>query len=166
MTFKQLKIGAQFEFACKTEVASGMYNGIGKKLSARGYCMAGHNRIVGNSKVVVIPITAHGELNRLPAGGTGHTPGPWHVTPNGGEVRPEAIYAKTEHGEIILATTWIGVPEPQRKANVRLIAAAPDLLAALKDCVESLARMPDHDGAYRVTCLRQARAAISKAGGI
>lgn len=32
---------------------------------------------------------------------------------------------------------------------------------ALKDCVESLSRLPDTDGAYRVTCLESAKAALA-----
>lgn len=48
-----------------------------------------------------------------------------------------------------------------QEANARLIAAAPELLSALKDCIESLERL----GAFRVTCIQQAKAAIKKAEG-
>ena len=51
------------------------------------------------------------------------------------------------------------------EANARLIAASPDLLAALVDCAECLKRLPDVDGAYRATCLNQASAAINLATG-
>ena len=44
-----------------------------------------------------------------------------------------------------------------------LIEAAPRLLTALKDCVQSLERLPDVDGAYRVTCINQAKQAIANA---
>ncbi len=43
--------------------------------------------------------------------------------------------------------------------------AAPALLAALEDCLQSLERLPDNEGAYRVTCIQQARAAIAQAKG-
>lgn len=62
-------------------------------------------------------------------------------------------------------------PHPQKTADAhvseveRLRASNADLLAALKDCSESLERLPNVDGAYRVTCLQQARAAIAKAKG-
>lgn len=38
-----------------------------------------------------------------------------------------------------------------------------EMLTALKDCVESLKRLPNVDGAFRVTCLKQAEDAIAKA---
>lgn len=47
----------------------------------------------------------------------------------------------------------------------KLYAAAPDLYAALRDCLESLNRLPDADASYRVTCIAQARSALSKAEG-
>jgi len=40
---------------------------------------------------------------------------------------------------------------------------ASTLLAALKDAVESLKRLPDTDGAWRVSCIAQGRAAIIRA---
>jgi hypothetical protein len=36
----------------------------------------------------------------------------------------------------------------------------PDLLTAAKDALESLKRLPDVDGAYRVTCIAQLEIAI------
>lgn len=49
--------------------------------------------------------------------------------------------------------------------TARLFAASHDMLAALKDCVESLDRMPNVEGAYRATVKQQALAAIAKAEG-
>lgn len=49
-------------------------------------------------------------------------------------------------------------------ANIQAIRAVPQLLAALNDCLESMSRMPDTDGAFRVTCIQQARAALIAAG--
>lgn len=64
-----------------------------------------------------------------------HTPGPWRISDNNCEVRPEAIHAES-HGAI-LATTWAIVPEAERVANASLIAASPDLLQACKAFVAS-----------------------------
>jgi hypothetical protein len=53
----------------------------------------------------------------------------------------------------------------QQKDNVCLTAAAPDLLSAAKDALESLKRLEDKDGAYRVTNISQLQTAIIKAEG-
>jgi hypothetical protein len=58
-----------------------------------------------------------------------HTPGPWHVAPEGpGDDLRVAVGA----GEAIAHITVIGREDI---ANARLIAAAPDLLAALRSLV-------------------------------
>jgi len=49
-----------------------------------------------------------------------HTPGPWEVTPRGNVATQSAVIAKLPTGQ------------PSREANARLIAAAPELLEALK----------------------------------
>ncbi len=51
---------------------------------------------------------------------------------------------------------------PEGKANARLIAAAPDLLAALEDMTE---RMSLYSGGHDDALVTQARAAIAKATG-
>ena len=88
-----------------------------------------------------------------------HTPGPWKVDPN----YPHDI--QTESGVIEIATTSIalsgGLPAKyeDRKANARLIAAAPELLEALQDAVEYLKNyLPDEMIAPHL-------AAITKATG-
>ena len=92
-----------------------------------------------------------------------HTPGPWSIG---------------EHQKII-STGWsiripsdgsaiayvLGERNPELQANARLIAAAPDLLAALKE----LLHMPEFDGTPEASLLRRdakraARAAIDRAG--
>ena len=54
----------------------------------------------------------------------------------------------------------------ERDANATRLALCwnmhDELVEALKDCTESLKRLPDTDGAYRVTCLQQARAVLAK----
>lgn len=51
---------------------------------------------------------------------TSHTPGPWKATGNG-----------IHHGTACVAITHME-PREQRQADARLIAAAPEMLAALK----------------------------------
>ncbi len=76
-----------------------------------------------------------------------HTPGPWRVT--GPNVRAgHALLA-------IVCDHWADekTPEPEKEANARLIAAAPDLLDALKEITLE----------HGMT--EKARAAIAKATG-
>ena len=47
----------------------------------------------------------------------------------------------------------------------RIRDAAPDLLAASRDALESLRRLPSTPDAYRVTCISQLESAIAKATG-
>ena len=88
-----------------------------------------------------------------------HTPGPWEVAyqdKNGQSV------VKGEHIEV--ATCWhhcVGSIEKEMHANARLIAAAPELLEALKELMVAADRV----SAEPVTWLGKARAAIAKAEG-
>jgi hypothetical protein len=87
-----------------------------------------------------------------------HTPGPWHQvgawvevagddTPDICTCNPEAI------GQVHLKWDWETV-----QANARLIAAAPDMLVALRDCIDALEiHAPDS------WVLTQARAVSAKA---
>ena len=80
------------------------------------------------------------------------TPGPWTIRerPNTGG----GFYVEPGIGEVYgLGRT----PE----ANGRLIAAAPDLLAALK----ALQAWAEHTGGWEALCWAQADAAIAKATG-
>ena len=78
-----------------------------------------------------------------------HTPGPWfsHNLWLGPEGKGPFAFP-------------LGTDEDQAAANARLIAAAPDLLAALEAATACLARAPD---AYPL--LKQAEIAIAKARG-
>ena len=84
---------------------------------------------------------------------TNHTPGPWHVTGD-------------EHGTMITDNTGEQIalwPQQggtvEQCANAALIAAAPELLAALKVC-ESVLRIQGYVNAADI-----AQAAIAKATG-
>lgn len=59
-----------------------------------------------------------------------HTPGPWHYLEAWSDRKNEHLCFHTLHAENgkILASTWAG----PHIANARLIAAAPELLEALK----------------------------------
>lgn len=57
---------------------------------------------------------------------TTHTPGPWHIG-----IKPGPIIYGLK-GEQIADMRAAMVPEPEHKANTRLIAAAPMLLEACK----------------------------------
>ncbi|MDP2322533.1 MAG: hypothetical protein Q8N51_00695 [Gammaproteobacteria bacterium] len=111
---------------------------------------------------------------------SGHTPGPWALRQNTGPAQPAIeAYAEGPDGSRKLSTFVVAGREPvadcfgegasgyslvMRHANARLIAAAPDLLEALR----KLAPILDNDGplvdAYRgVEPI--VRAAIAKAEG-
>ncbi|TLX12106.1 hypothetical protein [Rhizobium sp. MHM7A] len=95
-----------------------------------------------------------------------HTPGPWHVDPKSPEESFfEDVNVLRHDGLAIAVCVHNGdILPPEPEANARLIAAAPDLLEALKE----FASMPcETDGAEDLEggCCRtcRARAAIAKA---
>lgn len=95
-------------------------------------------------------------------GSTQHTPGPWvaksfHVEgPSGGAVAD--VYRPHGDGAVTTAEYSAG-----RMANARLIAAAPDLLAALRALVDIYAKV---GGPLAVDPhVAAARAAIARAEG-
>lgn len=98
-----------------------------------------------------------------------HTPGPWYVD-NGtfvgavreshGAARPR-IVAETHYRDTNRPSHFI--PSDEARANAALIAAAPDLLAALRD-LTSAEGLPD-GYADRKALIAAARAAIAKVEG-
>lgn len=92
-----------------------------------------------------------------------HTPGPWHVATGGQQIRS----ARDQ-----IARTWM-MRRGECVANAHLIAAAPDLLAALQEITPAMppADAPCHVGIVPQSqcahCQRIARAhaAIAKATG-
>lgn len=99
-----------------------------------------------------------------------HTPGPWKAViseNNAGGWVPMRQYITIEtESEIIAAYDTFSCEYPdddENAANARVMAAAPDLLEALKRCVGSLRSVsPGGDGDHDVEF---ARAAIAKAEG-
>lgn len=107
---------------------------------------------------------------------TKHTPGPWEYVPSNEHHGP---YVSGPFGGDICDCYMMSNPtalsvrnggdsrpihfqHEDADANARLIAAAPDLLEALKACVTMYGdENPDDDW----TCIKLARAAIAKATG-
>ena len=87
-----------------------------------------------------------------------HTPGPWHAAHRHGD--------GTAHEDVIGQLGWEvhGPPEPgpgcrgqfRKAGDAHLIAAAPDLLAALETCLK---------GGTSMAGIKQASAAMAKARG-
>lgn len=91
-----------------------------------------------------------------------HTPGPWiieDITDDG-----QSVISAASKNWIDFARVWVVTDESTDKegeANARLIAAAPELLEALKDVMSAveLGWIPDGESMFN------ARAAIAKATG-
>jgi hypothetical protein len=88
-----------------------------------------------------------------------HTPGPWHIDP---------IKAHANGNRRIMAEqcTPVAVVPEHLAADARLIAAAPDLLEALKAMLNHTADLDPMQGyppEEDFSAVKQARAAIDKA---
>lgn len=83
---------------------------------------------------------------------TKHTPGPWYVGMKPGPI----IYGL--RGAQVADLSARMVPDDETRGNVRLVAAAPELLAALRDVL-------DADGDLYAMDFNRYRAAIAKATG-
>ena len=100
--------------------------------------------------------------------GAKYTPGPWDVDDCGNICGSGAALAN-----VFGAEDYPCLPEEdydavnvECAANARLMAAAPELLAALKDA-EWIMRsrvLPEHLDRHAAKALEQARAALAKAG--
>lgn len=105
-----------------------------------------------------------------------HTPGPWHV---GEKVDKPHHYDLVGFGNGATHVGYISVTPataPEAEANATLIAAAPEMLEALKKCKDFLEflcvpRDAKHEDAYKSLtysgkwgeCMLSARAALKKA---
>jgi hypothetical protein len=94
-----------------------------------------------------------------------HTKGPWSL----GKIRDGMVEINGHHHEGLAQVVWqmnddevIGERSPEKEANAHLIAAAPDLLAALQAMVGRWE--PDTEGADR-RMWEAACDAIAKAKG-
>lgn len=95
-----------------------------------------------------------------------HLPGPWRVS----EMNNGFIFVKHDsnaHGPLVVTVAWVVVREGcyvEGEANARLIAAAPDLLAACRAMVECCGSSENWNGETR-HALSVIEAAIAKAEG-
>ena len=98
-----------------------------------------------------------------------HTPGPWILTDGG---RFESSCVITTHLRLDesmasieeVETDWIEPFGSEQQANTLLIAAAPDLLEALKACA-AICAGESMSKSSLVRALEMARSAITKATG-
>ena len=101
------------------------------------------------------------------------TPGPWKATPNEDNFqRAEGVWGSIKRDGWHLARIWSDIPslvegasdEDMAEANARLMAAAPDLLAACKDIEGKLVAYSRGQINMRPDdFLERVRAAIAKA---
>lgn len=93
---------------------------------------------------------------------TTHTPGPWKLADEC--YSPDGYVWASDNDELVAVAGYdcSDLPTITRAANARLIAAAPDLLAALATLIEDCEAhgLTDNDAH-----LREARNAITKAKG-
>lgn len=93
---------------------------------------------------------------------TEYTPGPWRIgtpPPNGEQT------IGTLNG-LMVAVATTGAEMEETKANARLIAAAPELLAALIETARCLEWHSQHHGVgMDAVAVKNARAAIARATG-
>lgn len=94
-----------------------------------------------------------------------HTPGPWTAIVHADWPHRQDVYITAQQwgviGVVSIDPSLEHLVDAQR-ANLRLIAAAPDMLAALEDALEFLQDWEDLSGG---PAARKARAAIAKATG-
>jgi len=103
-----------------------------------------------------------------------HTPGPWELDTNNYHAGHIATVYGTGDGEYteVWSRRWMDRPNSDaneyetRKADAALIAAAPELLAAIKEAVEQFGPFLD-DGSIVISAEQVCamRAAIAKAEG-
>jgi hypothetical protein len=101
-----------------------------------------------------------------------HTPGPWHVETEADWEDDEPTLYVCHAGTVCDGTTVCNFPPSHwatldtRAANARLIAAAPDLLEALREANRLLGDIPAAKGNPRVAdAITANRKAIAKAEG-
>lgn len=91
---------------------------------------------------------------------SGHTPGPWEVLRSGGQMAVTT-------GKHRAAVAFVPPHHLDAEANAHLIAAAPDLLVALKDCLAHMSGGEKSCGhPFECVCVgKNAAAAIARAEG-
>ena len=87
---------------------------------------------------------------------THNSPGPWHT-------QGCTIYAGKDRVAQTWDTWYDGLPTPTMEADAGLIAAAPEMLAALEGALVAVRYLDDHEGAEEL--MQQVCEAIIKAKG-
>jgi regulator of protease activity HflC (stomatin/prohibitin superfamily) len=102
-----------------------------------------------------------------------HTDGPWGIFNryNDEMERVNAIYSNNDGTKVASVEIWRGLmPEAESEANARLIAAAPELLAALKGlmqrAVEDAEKYAQNGNEPIWAYISDASDAIAKAEGV
>lgn len=90
-----------------------------------------------------------------------HTPGPWRQAHDYIEAVPDGEGYAAPSFDICAMADWCGEDEDERLANARLIAAAPDMLKALREVVACADSSRNTTFGAVVKC----RIAIAKAEG-
>lgn len=95
-----------------------------------------------------------------------HTPGPWSINPQVGGNRLQVTGHSNGISSVIVAETGLafGPSIPRIEADARLIAAAPDLLAALQWALGAMAP-PIHESSEYAVNHRHALDSVAKALG-
>lgn len=65
-----------------------------------------------------------------------HTPGPWKVDAMGNVWSADTKVCEMSEHPVIASGCYREKTDDEHRANARLIAAAPELLEALRDCVK------------------------------
>lgn len=95
-----------------------------------------------------------------------HTPGPWHVQPIGRQGYIEADGPKficDMQADVCSAPADVAEMEANAAFIVKACNCHEELVGAAEDALQSLKRLPDRAGAWRVTCIMQLEAALAKA---
>lgn len=94
-----------------------------------------------------------------------HTPGPWHYRTHDGSIGSiDAADGTAVAQAFQVNPISVDLTQASRVANAKLIAAAPELLEALKEITEAFeGRCADWENPEFNDCYNKARAAIAKA---
>ena len=103
---------------------------------------------------------------------TQHTPGPWNVGDDSPNDYEGPIIDTRDRAVAVITIDHETESTPEDRANARLIASAPELLAALQQCADFILKvmddpnLSDEESLSLLTDARNdARAAIIKATG-
>lgn len=93
-----------------------------------------------------------------------HTTGPWSAEPTCPNDGVNCWFIVSEDRKQVGSVDGYQ-GDPEREANARLIAAAPDLLEALQNVVDAWSSQFERQGHMAPEWAKKARAAITKATG-